>query len=280
MNSHLYRGGLLLLLLCILPGFSNGKEKSHWRKLDQGLYLGVFKAPQKSPVGDSRVTVLKINPGSYDFDIYCASRYGKKRRTSREWSLEFGLTAAINAGMYAADHLTSVGYLKSGNHLNNPRLSKKYNSIFACGALSDDVPPAQIIDLKCQDFSSLKKKYRSFTQSIRMINCHQKNVWQQQPRKWSIAALGMDAEGNILLIHCRSPYSVYDFNNILLKLPLKIYTAMYLEGGPEASLYFRIPGEERELVGSYETDFLPSNGNSVAWQIPNVIGVRRKKIAP
>lgn len=280
MRLHFYRGSLLLIILFILPGFSDGKTKPKWRKLEQGLYIGVFEASQKSPVGDSRVTVIKIDPGYYDFEIYCASEYGKKLRTTREWAVEFGLTAAINAGMYAIDHLTSVGYLKSGDHLNNPRISKKYNSIFACGALSDKVPSAQIIDLRCQDFASLKKRYHSFTQGIRMISCRQKNVWQQQLRKWSIAALGMDKEGNILFIHCRSPYSVHDFNNIILKLPLKIHTAMYLEGGPEASLYYRAHGEKKELMGSYETGFLPSNGNTVAWQIPNVIGVRRKKKAP
>jgi len=35
-----------------------------------------------------------------------------------------------------------------------------------------------------------------------------------------------------------SPPLGYDFINVLLSLPISIYNAMYLEGGPEASLYF------------------------------------------
>jgi len=266
----------LIHLLVIQSWLMAQNTAKVWQYLEEGLYLGIFDAPIKSKMGDSKITVLKIDPAFFDINIYCASEYQKKLRTARDWALEFGLSACINAGMYATDYLTSVGYLKCGSHLNNPYINKAYNSIFACDPVGDDVPPIKLIDRRCEDFSQWKDKYNSFSQSIRMISCHRKNVWKQQPRQWSIAALGIDQSGNLLLIHCRSPYSVHDFINMLLVLPLDIQQAMYLEGGPEASLYFRSKNLERELVGSYETSFLVSNDNRMALKIPNIIGIKRK----
>lgn len=250
-------------------------KNDSFANLEPGLALGIFDATVKSDYGDSRITILKIDPTLFLIDIYCESYYKNNHRTLREWAEEFNLIAVINAGMYAEDYITSVGYLKSGNHVNNSHLSSKYNCIFACRPVEKDIPVAQIIDLKNQDFSIWKSKYLSFSQSIRMISYEQKNVWQPQLKKWSIACLAMDVSGNILFIHCQSPYSVHDFINILLTLPLNIYNAMYLEGGLEAGLYFSAGGIERELRGIHESSLIIGESNETALTTPNIIGIRK-----
>ncbi|GAB4365258.1 MAG: phosphodiester glycosidase family protein [Calditrichia bacterium] len=265
----------LVILLSRISESLSYENDSIWQSLEQGLSLGIFQAPQPSEFGDSRIAILRINPDYYDAELFCASEYGKKSRSAEEWSREFNLVAVINGGMYATDYLTSVGYFKSGNHINNPSIHPKHNCIFATGALSPDVPPWQIIDLQCQDFSLLKTKYRSFLQSIRMISCRQKNVWQPQTQKWSIAALGTDKRGNLLFIHCRSPYSVHDFINMLLELPLDIDRAMYLEGGPPASLYINSGKIKSEWSGGYQAEIY-LNQNHTVRTLPNVIGIRRR----
>ena len=47
---------------------------------------------------------------------------------------------------------------------------------------------------------------------------------------------------------------------------------MYVEGGPEASLYVKVGGEVVSEVGSFETGFFESDANQVFWPLPNVIG--------
>jgi hypothetical protein len=47
---------------------------------------------------------------------------------------------------------------------------------------------------------------------------------------------------------------------------------MFLEGGPEASLYVRAPGGVVREIGSYETEFRVDDSNDDFWEIPNVIG--------
>jgi len=138
------------------------------------------------------------------------------------------------------------------------------------------VPEIQIIDLKCQDFEKLRTRYQTFIQGIRMIGCNQENVWSKQDRSWSLAVLAMGKEGSVFFILSEAPYSGYDFNNMLLSMNLSIFNALYLEGGPEAGLYFSAPGMTMEKVGIYGTD--PNGGvvRSGALSIPNVIGIRKK----
>ncbi len=64
---------------------------------------------------------------------------------------------------------------------------------------------------------------------------------------------GMDRAGNALWIFTRSPYTIRHFSELLLSLPLSLENVMYLEGGPEASLFLESNGKRIERQGSYET---------------------------
>ena len=108
-----------------------------------------------------------------------------------------------------------------------------------------------------------------------MISCDRKNVWTQQSKKWSTAAIGMDAQKNILFIHVRSPYSTHDLINILLDLPVDLKRIMYVEGGAEAQMYIKSEKAQYEFIGSYSTGSNENDDNFFAWPIPNVIGIFR-----
>jgi hypothetical protein len=49
--------------------------------------------------------------------------------------------------------------------------------------------------------------------------------------------------------------------------------AMFVEGGPEASLYARAGDHAVAEMGSFETDFTENDDNRVFWPLPNVIGL-------
>jgi uncharacterized protein YigE (DUF2233 family) len=256
---------------------SNGiGQDGPWKKVDDGLFFKQFDSTYEPPIKDSKITMIKINPMVYSFKLLCASELGKVRLTAKEWCNKYTLISAINAGMYQKDGFTNVGYMKNFSHLNNSRLNSAYKAVLAFNRVDEDVPEIQIIDLKFQDFEKLKPKYQTFIQNIRMISCNQENVWSKQNKRWSLAVLGMDQGGNVLFIFSEAPYSGYDFNNILLSLPISIFNAMYLEGGRAASLYFSANGFVLDKAGIYESGL---NGNSIrsgAQPIPNVIGIIKK----
>ena len=153
-------------------------------------------------------------------------------------------------------------------------------TILAFDRQSSEVPHAKIIDSQCEDFQFWKKKYRTLIQSIRMISCKGKNVWKQQQQKWSMTAIALDGQANILFIHVRSWYSTHDLINILKKLPLNISKAMYTEGGPQAQLYINTGKMEFEFGGSYETSLSQSNEAAISWPLPNVIGISARTLQP
>ena len=91
---------------------------------------------------------------------------------------------------------------------------------------------------------------------------------------WSEAALGEDESGRILFIFCRSPYTMHDLNNELLRLGIGLVAAQHLEGGPQAQLYIHAGEVEFEISGSHGTSSREIDDISVSWPIPNVLGVR------
>ena len=279
-GSSFFSISSLLVCLAFVSSEAISKEtiskNAPWRQVEDGLFFGQFAPPYGAPVKDSKITILKIYPAYYSFRLLCASELGKVRLTPREWCEKYNLTAAINAGMYQEDGLTNVGYMKNYLHLNNPRLNATYKAVLAFNRVDLSVPEIQIIDLKCQDFEKLKPKYQTFIQGIRMIGCNQENVWSQQDKRWSLAVLGMGKEGSVFFIFSEAPYSGYDFNNILLSLGLPFFNALYLEGGPEASLYFSAAGIVLEKVGIYGTSLNGSVVRSGAFPVPNVIGIKKK----
>ena len=121
-----------------------------------------------------------------------------------------------------------------------------------------------------------QKKYGTLIQSIRMISCTGKNVWTEQPQKWSTAAIGIDRRDRVLFIHTGSPYSTHDLIDFLQQLPLDIHRAMYAEGGPQAQLYINSGEHEHEFVGNYEIEIQRDMERLISRPVPNVVGISLK----
>ena len=173
-----------------------------------------------------------------------------------------------------AENVSSVCRMQTFGHVNNSWFSKD-RALLVFDPKKPSLLSVQILDRDCQNVDHLRKLYHTLIQSIRMINCEGKNVWQQQDKKWSTAALGMDHTGHILFIHVRSPFSTHDLIDNLLKLPIRLKRAMYVEGGSEAQMYIHSGNHELEYVGSYSTGATETDANTLGWPIPNVVGITR-----
>jgi len=258
-------------MISFFGSLTAANETIPWKETDDGLFVAEFESVfNDAPYS---ITVVKIDPGRYSFKLLCATQYGKEPLTTKEWALKHQMIAVVNAGMFQENGLTSVGFMKNFDHVNNPRLGKA-NTILAFNPVDESLPEIQIIDRECQDFNELRQKYQSFVQSIRMISCDRQNVWTRQDSKWSTLAIGTDSQGNILFLFSRTPSSVHDFIEILLSLPLSLKSAMYLEGGPQASLYLSTPKTTIERDGVWGG--IEDNSLRFSLPVPNVIGVCKK----
>lgn len=258
---------LLTLFLAANPG-------KRWKVIEKGLQVGEFYASTNGQHSDSSITILRINPKYFRFELFSITADSSKPRTVEEWSREYDLLAVVNGGMFQEDHSTSVGYFKSGKHLNNGYFNRN-NSLFVSGPKKEDLPQAALLDRTCDNVARITEQYDHILQSIRMVDCDGKNTWKKQPQKWSMVIIGQDKNGNILLIHNRTPYAVHHLVKTLLSLPIHLEKAMYLEGGSEAALYLNNGSTELRRYARPPSTLFEQDGKSMAWPIPNIIGVRR-----
>jgi len=270
------RNGFVLIALIVVATTLKGQSTPEWKTLSRGLEVAVFKAVHPSAHGDSKITVFRIDPNFWDLEFAGLSQTGGgSGLTAREWCAKRGFTAAINAGMFQGDQRTHVGYLRSGEHVNARRISS-YQSVAAAEPRSPVSPRFHIFDVEkpSSEVPAIAKDYNLVVQNLRLIQRPGVDKWHPQTKKASETALGEDAEGRILFIFARSPFSFFELNEELLHAHIGLLAAQYLEGGPEAQIYVHSGSSEMEMFGSYETAFEENDKNSEAWPIPNVLGIK------
>jgi hypothetical protein len=235
--------------------------------------LAEFDAPVKSPMGDSRVTVVRVDVTRRPVRLLNAPREGLgEGLTAEAWAKARNLVALTNAGMFHPDG-SPVGLARSEGQVLSTARPRHYRTFLVLHPVDSKLPPVQLLDPDCDDVEAVLPRYRTVLQSIRMVDCKGKNRWSPQPRMWSTAALGLDGQGRLLFLHARSPYRTHDFIELVRRLPVGLQRMMYLEGGPEASLHVSAGGRTVRRVGSYETGFNENDTNTVYWELPNVLGV-------
>jgi phosphodiester glycosidase len=245
-----------------------------WRVLQPGVEYAEFEIDSMSH-GDRRLRVVRVFPSKAVLRAALASEHDRRKRTAREWCHDEDLAVAINIGMFRDDQVSNVGYLRSGNHINNGHWNE-YKSALGLRPVRGDLPAARWLDLDSIDPAPLRD-FSLVVQNLRLIRGDRRGVWAPSHRRWSEAALAIDRQGTLLFLFSRAPLTMAEFNRAALLLPLGIVRAMHLEGGPEASLSIHAGGLDVDLCGSYETGFQEDDQNSEQWPIPNVLGVARAK---
>ena len=281
-NSGFY---FSLVLVFIILSFkstaqTNWIESIPWQNLMDGLDYSELDAPDKSVVNDSKLTILKIDPRKFDFEFLTASEKGKHPRTAPDWAAEFDQNIIINAGMYSYNKTQSnKGYMKNYTHFNNPTKSGYYNAMLAMHPKDEKKLPFEIIDITCRNWEKVRHEYHSLCQGMRMISCEGEGMaFTKRPdQSCSMIVSATDPDGTIYIIFTRSPYTHQTMISYLQGLPLNIRTTVYLEGGPEASLYVNTGDTVIAKYGSYVSNTCNNDDNDHFWKIPNVIAIRKKK---
>jgi|SRR5215813_3548832 len=280
-----HQSSLFALLLASLLSFASLRAVQavpDWKAIAPGMDYKYILAKNPSAVGDSRIFILRMDPSLWQLEAVGISQTGESAsHTARDWSQRHKFSAAINAGMFATDMKTHLGYMGSPAHVNNAK-ANAYQSVAAFEPRdSESIPKFHIFDLDAPgtQFRDIQKDYKSALQNLRLVKRPGTNQWPQQTRMWSEAALGEDDAGRILFIYSRSPFSMHDLNNELLNAGIGLVAAQHLEGGPEAQLYLHVGNFEMEMYGSYETSFKENDSNSAAWPVPNILGARLRTLS-
>ncbi|MFA7426066.1 MAG: hypothetical protein WCZ16_13495, partial [Desulfosarcinaceae bacterium] len=180
----------MLVFFWLLPVGTAAAEPMQWRLLASGLELGRFARPARADGSEMHIVVVRIDPVHWDLRLGLASETdGIDGLSAREWARRSGFAAVINAGMFATDYLTHIGYLQHREHVNNPRLSR-YQSLAAFCPKIPEAAPFKIFDMDAPGFSldAVKRRYNCMVQNLRLIKRPGQNRWAPQPKTWIEAA--------------------------------------------------------------------------------------------
>jgi hypothetical protein len=166
-----------------------------WTELEAGLELARFDSKTRESEVWGDLVVLRVDPAAWNLKVVAAElQTDDRNRNIREWSEDFDLTAAINAGMYQADKKTHVGYCMVDGEIIS-KYPNKYRSAAAFDPVDAADPEFRIFDLDEVTLEELKRRYRTVVQNLRLIKRSGKNRWEQSKNKWREAALGEDRGG-------------------------------------------------------------------------------------
>lgn len=97
--------------------------------------------------------------------------------------------------MYLPDGVTSTGYLRTGETVNNGRVVSKFGAFFVAGPDSPDLPGADLLDRSTDDWENLLPHYTMVVQNYRMISSDRRLLWKPAARStpfppWAVTARG------------------------------------------------------------------------------------------
>ncbi len=250
-----------------------------WLNIGKGIDFCETDAPFKSIINDSKITLLKIDPNQFDFYLMMATDLKIKSLSADVWADSFDLDIVINAGMYDLSRkMFSKGLLKGENHTNNAALHPNYKSMIAFNPKDTILPKCKVLDLDCNPYEKIKNDYSCYAQGLRMLDCDGKPIgWNKRKQSCSMLITANDEHGFLYFIYCRSPYSHNEMIAFMQKFPFKLVNAIYMEGGPQTSIYLKIGDTKIEKIGSYVSETYPNDKNDYFWKLPNVIGLKVKK---
>ena len=254
-----------------------------WTTQEPGMDSAILAYTVQKSDGYTRrihIHTLRMDTKLFDFRLFSTRWEDGRARTIRQWTEEKSLTAAINACMYQTDGLSSTGYMRQGERTNNKRVVKAYGSFFVCGPRQSGLPQAAVLDRSTDDWRTLLPLYDTVVQNFRLMGPEGEQLWPENGPRHAIAAVAQDKDGRILFLICPEPASVREFVDALnAHKNLALHSAMYVEGGSDASLMLASNGASRLLTGLSPAGYmLSSRGDDIP--LPNILGAVRRQNIP
>lgn len=249
------------------------------RGCGEPIALGAGLVAERHPIA---ATPIAGGPGCIDAVRVDLARFRPRMltqirdgatHTAPAWREAFHLAAVINAGMFHADGKPVGLVVEDGVAIGQD--NKQFAGFLAFDPRAPGDPPAVVTGRDCPGFelAELRRRYRSIAQSSRLLGCDGAALPWADAKRYSAAAIGVDRHGRLVLLHARAAVTMTELARALAAPELELAGALFLEGGPEASLVVHGDSGELVRVGSYETGFVENDANQSFWWLPNVIGL-------
>ena len=137
----------------------------------------MLPAHRTSIIGDSNLTVLRIDPTRRGFRVLAAKAVSSRMKKADQYAKDHQLVAVINASMFLADGRTSTGLMRDGDVVNNTKVHPDFGASFVFGPKEQGLPPVQLVD-RCAvpGWLELIDSYETVVRVHRMLSAARKYV--------------------------------------------------------------------------------------------------------
>lgn len=231
------------------------------------------------PSGAARrhpITIARFDLGRYEPVLLTAHDEGGARTLDR-WVGDRHLVAAINAAMYEPDGSASGLCVRRGVEESDD--DARFGGFYVLDPVAVGGPSFSMMGRDCTGFDlpAIRAAWGSVVATYRLLDCDGHPIAWIDPDRYSAAAIAVDREGRLVLIHSRTPYRMAELARMLAEPSLGLVQAFFVEGGPEATLVIEAGGLHVREVG------LPRNlpegvepDHDSLYELPNVLGLRAR----
>jgi hypothetical protein len=266
--------GFIYLLITVASELSQNLPEVTWKRRAAGLEIARVSYPFDILCGDSTIGLIRIHRDSASFHLYSAALSGGQSMTAEDWAIKEDVQLVFNAGMYIPGTLRSKGQMNVRGSWNQSESLSSFGGIFFLdGAAGNGF---DIKDKSCREAKNGIESYSSHFECMRILDYLGIPLsWEKKKQRCSMLVAAEDSLGNLVLAFCRSPMSQSEMARFLSRLPIGLRTALYLEGGPETSLFINLPGKKPEhWIGTYVSDTWEKTDNQEFRLLPNVVGIK------
>ncbi len=246
-----------------------------WRTAGPGLEFALLDGGHWCRAGSANVAVLRLDPARVDLHVrHCSQRKDGLPLGVVGWQRESGATVVFNAGQFYPD-LTYMGLLVSGGRT----ISSRPHPTFRAALVASRIPGgggAKVLDLERHPLDTRAPGWREVAQSFMLIDEAGAVRVRRSDRVANRTAVAEDQRGRLVVIVSEGGYTLYDFAEMLKRLPLDVTHAMSMDGGSEAQLVVRGPGLRYASFGRWERDGDEAGIPAAATPLPAVIEVRTR----
>ena len=101
--------------------------------------------------------------------------------------------------------------MREGDYANNRRLARRFGAFSSPGPTTTPCPPPPSSTRTSRTGRNALPVTVLVVQNYRLISRDGRILWKPGGPRTAIAAVGVDAEGRILFLHCREPLDAYSF---------------------------------------------------------------------
>lgn len=176
------------------------------------------------------------------------------RSSMGQFAREQQLAVLINAAMFATDYVTSVGYMRNYDQVNNPRFNARMQGFLMFNPKDAGSPAAKV------GRRSEIDAYHTVFQTYRMWDAQEGILWKKGASYYhQVGLVGVDGENRVLFFYHPAFVDVHDLVERIIGLGLNLRGLLYLDGGNHASLYL-----DSAIGRSWNTGL----------SLPNLLGLR------